>query len=441
MLVLGFFEYFARQFQWNQHVVSVTSSGPVHKVCDFASVPHFFLRTRSACLLSRLRCMPWCPPAVGSWTRSRTHKKTCIDAFVVCAGVQADVSFHQGQNTCICIQDPLDLVRLRALYACVAHALCAAAVSATSTRLSSPDHYRRPCPCSFFQQHDNCARSVGQNTFVRLLEEFERAFSLDYDALLQETRAGATRSGGGQQQLDARRKREQHAAKRKLKNAERAAQRRGMGSEAAVRSDGAEASVAEREMLVAQEHFAELSPARLQNEQQARRGSAHWQHNSLKQQHDPFAQPRGRGQAVAMGTEDGCEREDAPAERNRRHSPLGEQVLETEQERRRQRALRFDAPCTQVPQQHTAPDSEVGVGGSHGNALECQQQGVGRSKSDTVALRGRGRARGDSGGRAGAGGGAGILPVSEIEARRRRERELRFSQPPATVGVHGGADA
>jgi len=133
MLVLGFFEYFARQFQWNQHVVSVTSSGPVHKVCDFASVPHLFFRTRSACLLSRLRCMPWCPPAVGSWTRSRTHKKTCIDAFVVCAGVQADVSFHQGQNTCICIQDPLDLVRLRALYACVAHALCAAAVSLTTT--------------------------------------------------------------------------------------------------------------------------------------------------------------------------------------------------------------------------------------------------------------------------------------------------------------------
>ncbi len=137
MLVQEFFRYFARQFQWSQHVVSVTSRGPVHK---------------------------------------------------------SSVCFHQGQNTCICIQDPFDL-------------------------------------------QDNCARSVGRNTYGRLLEEFQRAYSLDYDTLLQEARSGAPRSGGGQQ--DARRKREQNAAKRKLKNAERAAHRRARQSTPCCRSAGA----------------------------------------------------------------------------------------------------------------------------------------------------------------------------------------------------------
>jgi DNA polymerase sigma len=352
MLVQDFFRYFSRQFQWSQHVVSVTSRGPVHK---------------------------------------------------------SAVCFHKGQNTCICIQDPLDL-------------------------------------------QDNCARSVGRNTYERLLEEFERAYSLDYDTLLQEARSGATRSGGGQQ--DARRKREQNAAKRKLKNAERAAHRRGLGgvgeghtqrdwvgAEAHARSGsegvggsggactgaGADESVADREALVAQQHFSELlspggtrpgSPlSASQQVDQARRGAAqgggrHGRDSlNMSQLHDPF--PELPGGVVAAGTGDGVLRG------NQSHR---EAVSKGEQERRRQRALRFDARDEDAPPQRTVPD---------GAAPHLHHLVVGRSKSNTHQRRGRGDAALmvspgpiDS---------AGSVPLSENEARRRREREHRFSRPQSAA--------
>jgi len=341
MLVQEFFRYFARQFQWSQHVVSVTSRGPVHK---------------------------------------------------------SSVCFHQGQNTCICIQDPFDL-------------------------------------------QDNCARSVGRNTYGRLLEEFQRAYSLDYDTLLQEARSGAPRSGGGQQ--DARRKREQNAAKRKLKNAERAAHRRGLGGGgeghtqrdlvgaeaharsgsqgvggsggAPVRADGADASVADREALVAQQHFSEfLSPGRSQQVDHAQRGAArgggHGQDSlNMSQLHDPF--PELPGVVVAAGTGDGVLRG------NQSHR---EAVSEGEQERRRQRALRFDGPFLypNAPPQRMVPD---------GAAPHLHHLDVGRSKGNTHQRRGRGDAAPMVS--PGAMDSAGSVPLSEKEARRRREREHRFSCP------------
>jgi DNA polymerase sigma len=100
VLVQGFFHYFARDFDWDKHVVSVTQHGMVAK---------------------------------------------------------SSIAFHQGQHTFLCIQDPLD-------------------------------------------SKDNCARSVGQGTFARIVHEFERAYSLEYDALLQEARSAATRPSDEQRE-------------------------------------------------------------------------------------------------------------------------------------------------------------------------------------------------------------------------------------------------
>jgi len=98
-LAQGFFLYYARQFQWDKHLVSVTSQAPVAK---------------------------------------------------------SSIDFHEGQNTLLCIQDPLD-------------------------------------------PNDNCARSIGQGPSSRILSEFERACSLDGLTLLQEVRAVGAKSASSLQ--------------------------------------------------------------------------------------------------------------------------------------------------------------------------------------------------------------------------------------------------
>lgn len=70
---------------------------------------------------------------------------------------KSSITFLQGQHTFLCIQDPLD-------------------------------------------SKDNCARSVGQGTFARIVYEFERAYSLEYDALLQEVRSAAIRPSDEQRE-------------------------------------------------------------------------------------------------------------------------------------------------------------------------------------------------------------------------------------------------
>ena len=98
-LAHGFFLYYARQFQWDKHLVSVTRQASVAK---------------------------------------------------------SSIAFHEGQNTHLCIQDPLD-------------------------------------------PNDNCARSIGQGPCSRILAEFERASSLGCLTLLQQVRAAGAKSASNLQ--------------------------------------------------------------------------------------------------------------------------------------------------------------------------------------------------------------------------------------------------
>ena len=200
------------------------------------------------------------------------------------------------------------------------------------------------------------------------------------------------------------------------------------GSRSASTGAGADESVADQEALVAQQHFSELlspggtrpgSPlSASQQVDHARRGAArgggggHGRDSlNMSQLHDPF--PELPGGVVAAGTGDGVLRG------NQSHR---EAVSKGEQERRRQRALRFDAIDADAPPQRMVPD---------GAAPHLHHLVVGRSKSNTHQRRGRGDAAlmvspgpMDS---------AGSVPLSENEARRRREREHRFSRPQSAA--------
>lgn len=262
---------------------------------------------------------------------------------------------------------------------------------------------------------------MGQGAFQRILHEFERAYSLDFDMLLQEARSAATRPTDQQReaikQEERRRKREAKNKKKNQQLAEAGGAEGGaspigggrggvqQGGHAHTYEDGGNeggegsgGSGDDREtvrLMIEQDrsgshHFANtplapspglLSPSRNQHAQKQVASPQKAMHTSQQ------------GQMAATATTG-----------NLQQHPVG-LVSEGEQQRCGQRELRFG---------HSQQQPNHQVNGDPGGVHIAQQQG-----QNPRHTRARGRERGVVTG--GSGGGGGFS-----DAQRRRNREERF---------------